>query len=84
MYQVLIKLQVFMFLQHLCCFILLAAQGVAKAQLLCCLVLLSITFFLIFFLTVSVKMSNKTSRVIEEVLEKLIFCLHYRLMEHNF
>ena len=73
-----------MFLQHLCCFILLAAPGVAKAQLLCCLVLLSITFFLIFFLTVSVKMSNKTSRVIEEVLEKLIFCLHYKLMEHNF
>lgn len=79
MYQVLIKLQVFMFLQHLCCFILLAAPGVAKAQLLCCLVHL----FLI-FLTVSVKMSNKTSRVIEEVLEKLIFCLHYKLMEHNF
>lgn len=36
------------------------------------------------FLTVSVKMSNKTSRVIEEVLEKLIFCLHYKLREHNF
>lgn len=31
MYLVLIKLQVFMFLQHLCCFILLEAPGVAKA-----------------------------------------------------
>lgn len=40
--------------------------------------------FFNFFLTVSVKMSNKTSRAIEEVLEKLIFCLHYKLMEHNF
>ena len=73
-----------MFLQHLCCFILLEAPGVAKALVV---MLFGSTFnhlFFNFFLTVSVKMSNKTSRVIEEVLEKLIFCLHYKLMEHNF